>query len=120
MAGEALRVQALRLEELAEENQQLRQELADGGAVVRQLNESSRAQLSYQRSQIDTLEQELQQKDRDAAALRLLFDNLTQKEKTKWQRATDSLKQQLRLAEENTTSVLLRQQNYAEERQQLK
>jgi hypothetical protein len=57
--GEALKEKGMRLEELEEENSQLRSELANRNAVVRQLKESSRAQLSYQSSQIAALEQEI-------------------------------------------------------------
>lgn len=88
--------------------------------MVKQLKDSSRAQISYLRTQVDALEQEMQEKEREKMAMRLFFENLAQKENSKWQKTTDNLKEQLRLAEENTASIVLRHQNDAEERLQLK
>jgi len=55
--------------------------------LLRQIRESSRAQLSFQNTQIATLEQELMDKDRQIAIGRVLAENLADKEHTRWQKA---------------------------------
>lgn len=55
MLSDALKDQSSRVADLQQENDQLRAELLERNAMVRQLKDSSRAQLNYQRSQIDAL-----------------------------------------------------------------
>lgn len=68
--------------------------------MLHYVKESARAQIENQANQITELNLRVEEKAKEAASSKVLYENLTQKENLRWQKVNDRLKEQLRAYEE--------------------
>lgn len=88
--------------------------------MLHYVKESARAQINNQANQIAELSQRIEEKNKEAASIKLLYENLAQKEHLKWQRVNDRLKEQLRTYEEEEDVATAREEGYKREVQLLR
>lgn len=84
------------------------------------MKESARAQIDNQANQIAELNQRIEEKNKEAASIKLLYENLAQKEHLKWQRINDRLKEQLKAYEEEDDVATAREEGLKREVQLLR
>lgn len=83
--------------------------------MMHYLKESARAQIDNQANQIAELNQMMEEKKKEAASIKVLYENLSQKENLKWQRVNDRLREQLRAYEEEDDVITAREEGLKRE-----
>lgn len=84
------------------------------------MKESARAQIDNQANQIAELNLRIEEKNKEAASIKILYENLAQKEHLKWQRVNDRLKEQLKAYEEEDDVATAREEGLKREVQLLR
>lgn len=88
--------------------------------MLHYMKESARAQIDNQANQIAELNLRIEEKNKEAASIKLLYENLAQKEHLKWQRVNDRLKEQLKAYEEEDDVATAREEGLKREVQLLR